>query len=61
VLQRGELTAVYAVQDGRFVLKPVRLGPQGPDGVEVLAGLKPGERYALDAVRAGLADAKPAP
>ena len=61
VLQRGELSAVYAVQDGRFVLKPVRLGPTVADGVEVLAGLKPGERFALDAVRAGLADAKPAP
>jgi RND family efflux transporter MFP subunit len=61
VLQRGELSAVYAVQDGRFVLKPVRLGAPGADAVEVLAGLKPGERFALDAVRAGLADAKPAP
>lgn len=61
VLQRGELTAVYAVQDGRFVLRPVRLGAsQGEAGVEVLAGLKAGERYALDAVRAGLADATPA-
>lgn len=62
VLQRGELTAVYAVQDGRFVLRPVRLGPAlGDAGVEVLAGLKTGERFALDAVRAGLADATPAP
>jgi RND family efflux transporter MFP subunit len=62
VLQRGELSAVYAVQDGRFVLRPVRLGaPQGEAGVELLAGLKPGERFALDAVRAGLAGATPAP
>lgn len=62
VLQRGELIAVYAVQEGRFVLKPVRLGAaQGVAGIEVLAGLKAGERFALDAVRAGLAGATPAP
>lgn len=61
VLRRGELTAVYAVQDGRFVLKAVRLGAtQGADAVEVLAGLKDGERFALDPVRAGLAGAVPA-
>ncbi len=61
VLQRGELSAVYAVQDGRFVLRPVRLGAmQGNASVEVLAGLKAGERYATDAVKAGLAGAQPA-
>lgn len=61
VLRRGELTAVYAVQGDRFVLRAVRLGaPQGRDGVEVLAGLQPGERVALDPVRAGLTGATPA-
>ena len=61
VVQRGELSAVYAVQDGRFVLRPVRLGADfGQAGIEVLAGLKPGERFALDGVRAGLAGAVPA-
>lgn len=60
VLRRGELTAVYAAQDGRFVLKAVRLGAAVGDGVEVLAGLKAGERVALDPVRAGLAGAAPA-
>jgi RND family efflux transporter MFP subunit len=61
VLRRGELTAVYAVSEGRFVLRAVRLGAeQGSDGVEVLAGLRPGERIALDPVRAGLAGATPA-
>ena len=59
VLNRGELTAVYAVQGDRFVLKAVRLGaPQG-DAVPVLAGLKAGERIAADPVRAGLAGAVP--
>jgi RND family efflux transporter MFP subunit len=60
VLQRGELSAVYGVQDGRFVLRPVRLGAIQGDEVELLAGLKPGDRFALDAVRAGLAQATPA-
>lgn len=59
VLRRGEVTAVYAVQAGRFVLKPVRLGAALGDRVEVLAGLKSGERVALDPVRAGLAGAVP--
>lgn len=57
VLRRGELTAVYAVQGSQFLLKPVRLGARLGDAVEVLAGLKPGERIALDPVRAGLAGA----
>lgn len=60
VLQRGELSAVYAVQEGRFVLKAVRLGARQGDSVAVLAGLKPGERIAADAVRAGLDGATPA-
>ena len=65
VLRRGELTAVYTVDPAspqRFVLRAVRTGSdRGTAGVEVLAGLKAGERYALDAVRAGLAGAVPAP
>ena len=60
VLVRGELTAVYAVQEQRFVLKAVRLGSRQAEGVEVLAGVKAGERIASDAVRAGLAGATPA-
>jgi RND family efflux transporter MFP subunit len=59
VLRRGELTAVYAVQDAGFVLKAVRLGAAQGTSVEVLAGLRPGERVALDPVRAGLAGATP--
>lgn len=62
VLRRGELTAVYVVQGERFVLRAVRLGAdRGRDGIVVVAGLKPGERIAADALRAGLADASPAP
>lgn len=60
VLQRGELTAVYAESQGRFVLRAVRTGAAVGDRVPVLAGLKGGERIAADAVRAGLAGAVPA-
>jgi RND family efflux transporter MFP subunit len=62
VLRRGELTAVYVVQGERFVLRAVRTGAdRGAAGIEVMAGLQPGERVAQDAVRAGLAGATPAP
>ena len=62
VLRRGELTAVYTVREQRFVLRAVRTGAdRGAAGIEVLAGLRPGERVALDAVAAGLAGAVPAP
>ncbi|MEY2890261.1 MAG: hypothetical protein RJA98_169 [Pseudomonadota bacterium] len=65
LLQRGELTAVYvaAPGDAAFVLRAVRRGAlaAGDAGrVEVLAGLKAGERVALDPVQAGLAGARPA-
>lgn len=60
VLRRGELTAVYTVTDGRFVLKAVRTGTPAGGQVPVLAGLKAGERVAADAVKAGLAGAVPA-
>ncbi len=61
LLRRGELTAVYVVQGGRFVLRAVRTGAVVGDSVQVLAGLRPGERVAVDPVRAGLAGAAPAP
>ena len=60
VLRRGELTAVYVAASGGFVLKAVRLGADhGAAGVEVLAGLGPDDRVALDPVRAGLSGARP--
>jgi RND family efflux transporter MFP subunit len=60
VLRRGELTAVYVVQGDRFVLRAVRAGvDRGGSGTDVYAGLKPGERIAIDAVQAGLAEAVP--
>lgn len=55
VLRRSEVTAVYVVDDRQAVqLRQVRLGDVFAEGVEVLAGLKPGEQVALDPVQAGL-------
>jgi RND family efflux transporter MFP subunit len=57
VIRRSEVTAVYVVDDaGAPRLRQVRLGAAGDERhVEVLAGLKPGERVALDPVKAGMA------
>ncbi|MDP2367065.1 efflux RND transporter periplasmic adaptor subunit [Rhodoferax sp.] len=61
VLRRGELTAVYVASERGFLLRAVRLGTDhAGSGVEVLAGLKLGERIALDPVKAGLAGASAA-
>jgi len=55
VLLRSEVVAVYVVDEkGGVKLRQVRLGEQNADGsVEVLAGLNPGEKVALDPVKAG--------
>lgn len=61
VLRRGELTAVYVAQGDGFALRAVRLGAdRGAAGVEILAGLKPGDKVAAQAIAAGLAGARPA-
>lgn len=61
VLRRGELTAVYLAQGETFVLRAIRLGQDhGAEGVDVLAGLRPGDRVAAHALQAGLAGARPA-
>lgn len=66
LLHRGELTGVYVVsaraegQPAGFALRAVRTGATLADGgVEILAGLKAGDRVALDPVRAGLSGARP--
>ena len=60
VLRRGELNAVYVAAESGFRLRAVRLGAARPGlGIEVLAGLRSGERVARDAVRAGLEGAQP--
>ena len=61
LVRRGELTAVYVVNDKGYSLRAVRLGSQqGTDSVEVLSGLLEGDTVALDPVRAGAASARPA-
>ena len=64
VFQRSELTGVYVlVDEGARGLRPqlrqIRLGTAGDESaVEVLAGLRPGERVALEPVKAGMAGAR---
>lgn len=62
VLRRGELTAVYVVRGGRFMLQAVRTGtpPNSPGPVTLLSGVRPGDVIAADALKAGLANATPA-
>jgi RND family efflux transporter MFP subunit len=56
VLRRSEVVAVYVVdENGSVKLRQVRLGETTANGsVEVLAGLNPGEKVALDPIKAGI-------
>jgi RND family efflux transporter MFP subunit len=55
VVRRSELTGVYVIdRKGRASLRQVRLGRRIDRRMEVLAGLEPGERVALDTVAAGI-------
>ena len=58
VLRRGELTAVYVAAADGFMLRAIRVGSAHGDMVDVVTGLRSGERVALDPVRAGLPGAK---
>lgn len=57
ILRRSEVTAVYVVDDeGKPHLRQVRTGEEaGADWIEILAGVNPGEKVALDPVKAGIA------
>jgi RND family efflux transporter MFP subunit len=63
LLRRGEVTAVYVVdKDGRALLRQVRTGdtlvdPKDGSVVEILSGLRTGERIAANPVAAGLSAA----
>jgi len=59
VVRRSEVTAVYVVDEqGRARMRQVRLGSAGDEtSVEVLAGLKQGERVALEPIKAGMKEA----
>jgi RND family efflux transporter MFP subunit len=53
LLRRSEVTGVYVVgDDGRVSLRQLRIGHRFDDRVEVLTGLRPGERIAADPVAA---------
>jgi len=60
VLRRSEVVAVYVVDEkGGVKLRQVRLGEEVSDSeVEVLAGLNPGEKVALEPVKAGMLGVK---
>ena len=60
IVQRSEVTAVYVVDDqGGLQLRQVRLGSASDEKfVEVLSGLRPGERVALEPLKAGVEDVR---
>jgi membrane fusion protein, multidrug efflux system len=57
VFERGGLTGLYVVSDGRARLRWVAVGARDGNTVEIRAGAEPGERVVLDP--AGLADGTP--
>ena len=61
VLHRSEVVAAYVVDDsGAVKLRQIRVGDTGTDGlVEVLSGLRAGEKVASDPVKAGMSATKP--
>ncbi len=49
VVRRAEMTGLYVLDsNGRPLLRQVRLGQEFDDHIEILAGLAPGERVALE-------------
>src|SRR5690606_464239 len=52
LVQRGEVSAVYVIADGRLSLRQLRLGSRDQTHVDVIAGLQPGETIAVDPVAA---------
>jgi RND family efflux transporter MFP subunit len=52
VVQRGELSGCYVVEADGIVLRQLRVGERAGDRVQIIAGLKPGERVALDPLAA---------
>ena len=58
-LAEGGRKRIEWAENDMPVLRQVRAGTSHGGSTEVLAGLKTGERIAADAVRAGLAGARP--
>ncbi len=61
VVRRSEVVGVYVVDEkGEVRLRQVRLGEAaGENEIEILVGLNPGERVALDPIKAGMSLAHP--
>ena len=52
IAQRGELSAVYVRQGDRLLLRQLRLGSRTGDEIDVISGLRPGDKVASDPVAA---------
>lgn len=52
LVQRGEVSGVYVLAGNRLALRQVRLGQRSDQRVEVIAGLKAGDKVATDPVAA---------
>jgi RND family efflux transporter MFP subunit len=52
LVRRGEISGVYVLEGNRLSLRQLRLGESRGERVEVLAGLKGGERIAADPIAA---------
>jgi RND family efflux transporter MFP subunit len=61
VIKRGEITGVYVVREGQFMLQAVRTAPTSAQAstITILSGLRAGDSIAADALKAGLANASP--
>ena len=57
ILERGGLTGLFVIRDGRAYLRWVAAGARDGDTVEIRAGVEPGERVVLEP--AGLVDGAP--
>lgn len=60
LLRRGELVGVYVLDDNGLQLRQIRVGHRQGERIEVLSGLRPGERIARDprAAAAALSEAR---
>ena len=55
LVQRGEVTGVFVVEDSAISFRYVKIGRTHSDGrVEIHAGVEPGEQLALDPIAAGI-------
>lgn len=54
ILRRSEVTGVYVVNGDKVQFRQVRIGREKAGGIEILAGLQPGERVALEPIKAGI-------